>query len=208
MILFRYLPLVALLLIGVWYTSSYKGDFKSLWISPDREASELLNAGKVEEALSTYENQLSVGAIYFKRGEFKKALSVYETLGSKEAFYNRGNTLVMLGKYKEAIEAYELALEVDIEYKDAKDNMLLAKNRQALLDKAKAQGNKEGTGGKLRADKIVFDNKNNKGSSVKEHGKSKSNESGVAWLDRLETSPAKFLEAKFAYQLQTRKSKK
>ena len=205
---FRYLPLVTLLLIGVWYGSSYKGDFKSLWIKPDREASELLKAGKVKEALNTYENQLSVGAIYFEKGEFKKALSVYETLSSKEAFYNRGNTLVMLGKYKEAIEAYKLALEVDSGYKEAKDNMLLAKNRQALLDKAKSEGNKEGTGGKLGADKIVFDNKENKGSTVKENGKTKSNGGNIAWLDRLETSPAKFLEAKFAYQLQTQGSKK
>jgi len=208
MIFFRYLPLVTLLIIGIWYGSSYKGDFKSLWIKPDREASELLKAGKVEEALNTYENQLSVGAIDFKRGEFKKALHVYETLSSKEAFYNRGNTLVMLGKYKEAIEAYKLALEVDADYKEAKDNMLLAKNRQALLDKAKTKGNKEGTGGKLGADKIVFDNKDNKGASVKEQGKSKSNGGNVAWLDRLETSPAKFLEAKFAYQLEVKESKK
>jgi len=208
MILFRYLPLMTFLLISIWYGLYYKGDFKSLWIRPDREASELLKAGKAEEALKTYENQLSVGAIYFQKGEFKKALSVYETLGSKEAFYNRGNTFVMLGKYKEAIEAYKLALEVDAEYKDAKDNMLIAQQRQALLDEAKNKGNKKGTGGKLGADKIVFDNKNNKGASVKENGESKSNAGNAAWLDRLETSPAKFLEAKFAYQLQMKESKK
>lgn len=208
MIFFRYLPLITLLLIGVWYSAFYRGDFKSLWIKPDRVAAELLKAGKVDEALNTYENRLSVGAIYFHKAAFKKALRVYETLGSKEAFYNRGNTLVMLGKYKEAIEAYTLALEADPQYRDAKENRLLATTRQALLDKAKEKGNKEGTGGQLKADKIVFDNKDNKGSSVKEEAKSKSNSENVAWLDRLETSPAKFLEAKFAYQLQTKERKK
>ncbi|MEA1919561.1 MAG: tetratricopeptide repeat protein [Campylobacterota bacterium] len=208
MILFRYLPLISLVVIVLWYIFSYNGEFKNLWISPDREASEFLKKGKVEEALKTYENQLSIGAIYYQKGEFKKALSVYETLGSKEAFYNRGNTLMMLGKYNEAIEAYKLALEAEPNYKEAKENMLLAKNRQAILDGAKDEGNREGTGGKLGADKIVFDNKNNQGESIEENGAVNQNEAGVAWLDRLETSPAKFLEAKFSYQLQTQEKKK
>lgn len=208
MIFFRYLPIISIVLILLWYIFSYKGEFKNLWINPDREASILLKQGDIEEALDTYENKLSVGAIYFQQGEFKKALSVYESLGSKEAFYNRGNTLVMLGKYKEAIEAYKLALEVDPKYKEAKENMLLAKNRQAILDKAKDEGNKEGTGGKLRADKIVFDNKNNQGESIEDNGAVSKNEAGAAWLDRLETSPAKFLEAKFSYQLQTQEKTK
>lgn len=203
---FRYLPLLTLLLIAIWYGAFYKGDFTSLWIKPDREAAALLKAGKVEAALKRYENPLNIGAVYYKRGAFKKALSVYETLGSKEAFYNRGNTLVMLGKYKEAIKAYTLALEADPDYKEARENMRIAKQRQALLDRQKGKGDEKGTGGQLKADKIVFDNKNSKGASIEK--KSKSSEANAAWLDRLETSPAKFLVAKFAYQLQMKKSEK
>ena len=205
---FKYLPLLTLVLIGIWYFSSYGGTFKSLWISPDREAQELLKEAKEKEALRTFENQLSVGAIYYKRGEFKKALGVYETLGSKEAFYNRGNTLVMLGKYIDAIESYKLALEVDANFKDARENLNIAKARQALLDEAKKQGNKKGTDGKLRADKIVFDNKNNQGSDVKDTKQEVQSEGSATWLDRLETSPSKFLEAKFSYQLQHKEVKK
>lgn len=206
---FKYLPLLTLLFIGVWFISAYDGSFKSLWISADREAQELLKEGKEKEALSTYENQLSVGAIYYKKGEFKKALSIYETLGSKEAFYNRGNTLVMLGKYNDAIESYKLALEVDKDFKEASDNLLIAKARQAIIDAAKKEGNKVGTGGKLGANEILFDNKNNEGGDMSATESSAVKQEGtVAWLDRLETSPAKFLESKFAYQLQQKEVKK
>lgn len=206
MIFFRYLPLATLLLIVMWYSLWYKGDFASLWIKPDRAAAKLLKAGKVEAALKMFENPLCIGAIYYRRGAFKKALSVYETVGSREAFYNRGNTLVMLGKYTEAIAAYGLALEADPGYAEAKENMLIAKARQALLDKEKGKGDKEGTGGQLKADKIVFDNKPDKGESVKEQGKRQAG--SAAWLDRLETSPARFLAAKFAYQLQMKEREK
>ncbi len=41
-----------------------------------------------------------------------------------------------------------------------------------------------------------------------EQGGAAKQEGSVAWLDRLETSPAKFLETKFFYQLQTKKAKK
>ena len=94
---FSFLPILTLLSIIFWYFSFYSGSFKSLWMSGDREAQELVKSGQEEKAIQVYENQLSIGAIYYKKGEFKKALSIYETQGSKEAFYNRGNTLVMLG---------------------------------------------------------------------------------------------------------------
>ena len=206
---FKYLPLLTLLGIFVWYFTYYDGTFKRLWISADREAQQLLQENRVQEALNTYENQLSVGAIYYNRGKFKKALEVYDKLGTKEAFYNRGNTLVMLGKYKEAMESYKLALEADNNYTEARENLKIAQARQALLDAAKSKGNKEGTGGRLGADKIVFDNKQNEGEAVQQRGDGVSNAAGsVTWLDRLETSPAKFLEYKFAYQLQHKEGQK
>ncbi len=205
---FRYFPLLTLGLIFVWYFSFYTGTFQSLWMKPDSQAAKLLASGKEEEALKTFENKLSVGAIYYKRAEFKKALKIYETLGTKEAFYNRGNTLVMLGKYNKAIEAYKLALEVDAHFKEAKENMSVALARQALLDEAKKQGNKEGTGGQLSANEIRYDNKNNEGQSMQDFDNTGAKEGTATWLDRLETSPAKFLEAKFSYQLQSKGKEK
>ncbi len=199
---FILLPFLTALIIGLWYAFIFDKEPKRLWISADAEAQSLQKAGKLEKALSTYENKLSIASIYFQKGDFKKALDIYELISSKEAFYNRGNTLVMLGKYNDAIENYQLALQADGNYREAKENMAIALARQAELDKFKGSG--KGTGGKLAADKIVYDNKSKQGETIQEHGKKKEG-SNEQWLDRLETSPQGFLKAKFSYQYSQQK---
>ena len=199
---FILLPLITTILIALWYTVVFDSEYKRLWISADAEANALQKEGKVKEAIATYENRLSVGAIYFQKGDFKKALEIYEQTSSKEAFYNRGNALVMLGKYNDAVENYKLALQADASYIVAKENMAIAIARQAELDKYKGKG--KGTGGQLAADKIVYDNKSKKGETVQQHGKKKGG-SNQQWLDRLETSPQGFLRAKFSYQYHQQK---
>jgi len=192
---FLFLPLFVLIGIGIWYVSNYNKSFKRLWISADKEAQQLEVKGDVKKALALYENKLNVGAIYYKRGDFVKALEVYEETSTKEAFFNRGNALVMLGKYKEAIENYKLVLEIEPTNIKAQENMKIAQLRQAELDKFK--GTSAGTTN-IGADKIVYDNTSNKGDAYKEEGKKKGG--SQQWLDRLETSPGNFLRAKFSYQ--------
>jgi len=192
---FLLLPLLVLLAMSIWYITNYDKSFKRLWISADKEAQQLEAKGDVEKALLLYENKLNVGAIYYKRGDFAKALEVYEETSTKEAFFNRGNALVMLGKYKEAIENYKLVLEIEPTNIKAQDNMKIAQLRQAELDKFK--GTSAGTTN-IGADKIVYDNKSKKGDNYKQEGKKRGG--SQQWLDRLETSPGNFLRAKFSYQ--------
>ena len=200
---FLSLPLLVLIAITIWYFSSYDKSFKRLWISADKEAQQLEAKGEVDKALKVYENKLSIGAIYYRRGDFKKALAVYEESSTKEAFFNRGNTFVMLGKYNDAIENYKLVLEIEPSNIKAQENLKIAQIRQAELDKFKGtgEGNTE-----VGADKIVYDNKSNKGDNYREKGKSKAG--SQQWLDRLETSPRNFLRAKFSYQYYMQKKGK
>ena len=200
-IFFLLLPLLTALIIGLWYGLLFKGEYKRLWVSADREAGMLQKEGQLKEAMATYENRLFVGAIYFKQGDFKKALEIYEQTSSKEAFYNRGNALVMLGKYNDAVENYKLALQADATYIEAKENMAIAIARQAELDKYK--GTSAGTS-KVGADKIVYDNKSKKGDTIKQQ-RSQKGGPNQQWLDRLETSPRGFLKAKFSYQYHQQK---
>ena len=66
----------------------------------------------------------------------------------------------------------------------------------------------EGTGGMLGADDIVFTEGNNSPSAGEEQtegGKPMSDaEQRAVWLRRVQTRPADFLAAKFAYQVATR----
>jgi Ca-activated chloride channel family protein len=198
---FLVLPLLACVASLAYVYLVFDGEKKRLWISADKEAQVLEASGKKEQALKTYQDMLSVGNIYYREGEFKKALSFYERSSSKEAFYNRANALVMLGKYNEAVSNYELALKADPYYKQAKENMDIAKARQAELDKYKNNAQHMAD---ERADEIKYDNKGEKGVDYEDSAVNQ----GVinnTWLDRLETSPQKFLHAKFRYQYEEQK---
>ena len=192
---FIFLPLFTITIIGIWILFFYDNSLQRLFISADAQGEMLLKQGKEEEALKTFTNPLSIGAIYYKNGNFKKALEVYETLNSKEAFFNRGNALVMLGKYNDAIENYKLVLQIEPENIKAKENMALAKLRQEELDKSK---NTNQGASNIGADKVVYDNKSKNGDDYEDS--SSGSPSQEKWLDRLETSPSEFLRSKFLYQ--------
>ena len=66
----------------------------------------------------------------------------------------------MLGEYDAAIEAYELALKIDPDFKEAKENLIVAKARKILKE---PENDGEQGVGELGADEIVYDNKAGKG---------------------------------------------
>ena len=113
----------------------------------------------------------------------------------------------MLGEYEKAMQSYDRALFHRASWPPAVANREIARLRHE-----KMQGPKDDAGGKLGADEIVFDN-TAKGSSEEEiqvgEGESLSDEETQAlWLRRVQTKPADFLRAKFAFQHQEREAKK
>ena len=115
----------------------------------------------------------------------------------------------MIGKYESAIRSHDRALTLRPGWKAAITNREIARLRLEKLKKKGEAG--EGTGGKLGADEIVFDNTATSSSGEEEilvgEGEQLSDEATQAlWLRRVQTKPADFLRAKFAYQHQHQKS--
>jgi len=108
----------------------------------------------------------------------------------------------MRGKYADAIESYERALSSRPDWEAAQENRVIA---QARLDKlAPPEDDHGGTGGMLAADEIVFGDDRKGGTSqeieVGQGDQLSDEELRRLWLRRVETKPADFLRAKFAYQ--------
>ena len=108
----------------------------------------------------------------------------------------------MIGEYDSAIEAYTIALEIDPDFQEAKENLKVAKARKIL--KAPENDGEQGTG-ELGADKIVFDNVENKGVDDEQSAAQDQGTGNPNWLDKIETSPQEFLQNKFRYQYETEK---
>lgn len=176
-------------------------------LTPDQEAYRLYEAGKYEAAAVGFADPMWSGTALFRQGEFEQAAGVFAGYETPEAAFNQGNALVMLGKYDEAIARYDRSLELRPDWEPAANNREIAVIRAASL----VREGGDMTGGMLGADEIVFSDKKSPPSEETEEtdgGAPLSDEElRLIWLRQVQTKPADFLRAKFAYQQATRPAK-
>jgi len=207
----KYLTLIPLYLTLffslIWLLFFYDGSWNRLFITADQAGYKAYENRHYLEAARNFENIMFKGAAFYRAGEFKKAKAIYQNLSSKEGKYNLGNAFVMLGEYDSAIEAYELVLKIDPAFKEAKDNLVVAKARKILKE---PENDGEQGVGELGADEIVYDNKESKGVDDDTSAEQEAGSGNPNWLDRLQTGPKDFLKNKFRYQyeMQGRKDAK
>ncbi len=170
------------------------------WWTPDQEGQRLMKRGAFAQAAEAFRDPVWQGVAWFRAGEFERAEQAFARVATAEAEFNRGNCLVMLGEYEAAIARYDRALEERIGWEDALANRDIAVARAKVLEQ---KGGEMGDQ-KLGADEIVFDKKESSGGqdTELESGENLSDSAMQAlWLRRVQTKPAAFLKAKFAYQL-------
>ena len=171
-----------------------------LWLTPDQQGQRAMNRGAYQAAAETFRDPVWRGVAWFRAGEFEKAELAFARGATPEAEFNRGNCLIMQGKYEQAVARFDRALELRPDWEDAQVNRRVAMARARLLER---------TGGdmgdqKLGADEVVFDrNKPPGGQETETESDQPISESAMQalWLRGVQTKPADFLKAKFAYQL-------
>ncbi len=170
-----------------------------LWATPDQQGQRLTDRGEFERAAAAFRDPMRQGVAWFRATEFEKAEQAFARVATAEAEFNRGNCLVMLGQYEAAVARYDRALELRAGWGDAETNRAIA------VARAKRRQREGGDMGdqKLGADDISFDKKEGSGGQDTEvaAGDALSDQAMQAlWLRRVQTKPAEFLRAKFAYQ--------
>ena len=183
-------PLLALLVSISW---------AGLWLTPDQEGMYYLDNGEYTQAAEAFADLHWQGVAWYRAGEFKKAAQAFSRIDSAEGNFNRGNAHLMQGQYEQAIASYDQALQKRPDWQEA------IENRDLALARAKAIDLEGGTmtEGMLGADKIVFGGeKGGEGEAVETDGGDalSDREIQALWLNRVQTRPADFLKAKFAYQ--------
>jgi len=174
-----------------------------LWFTPDQQGRRDYERGQYAEAAQAFQDPLWRGIAWYRAGEFEKAAASFALRDSAEAHYNQGNARLMLGKYDDAIAGYDRALATRPDWMEALENRELAAARARMVEQ---------TGGDMGdqligADEIVFDSKaKSTGQDTEVSGSDalSSQEIQALWLRRVQTHPADFLKAKFAYQQASR----
>jgi Ca-activated chloride channel family protein len=174
-----------------------------LWFTPDQQGRRFFERGKFAEAAKTFHDPLWQGVAWYRAGDFKQAAAAFSRRETPEAYFNKGDALLMTGSYDAAIEAYTQALDKRPGWKEAKENRDLANARKKLTaDQGGDLGDQ-----RVGADKVVFDQtkENPQGQETEVAGdKAMSTEAMQSlWLRKVTTKPADFLRSKFAYQYQT-----
>jgi Ca-activated chloride channel homolog len=169
-------------------------------LTPDQQAYRFYERGEYARAAAEFTDPAWRGVALFQSGDFKKAAGVFAGFDTAESTFNHGNALLMQGLYDQAAERYARALELRPAWEDATINHEIALARAAML---RQQGG-DGTGGMLEADEFVFTKGKSPpsaGDEQTEGGQEKSEaELRAVWLRQVQTKPADFLAAKFAYQ--------
>jgi Ca-activated chloride channel family protein len=198
-------PLIRVGLLSlILMISGCVGDWNDLWLTSDQQAQRMADSGDHAAAAQLFSNPMRSGTQWYRAGEFERAAAEFGRLEAADAYFNRGNALVFQGKYEDAIQVYERALQMQPNWPEAEENRQLAQVRKARLERPEDDAG--GTGGMLEADEIVFDlnssSKPGQGEqTVDEGGGLRDDQLREMWLRRVETRPADFLAARFAYQL-------
>lgn len=189
---------VAVLLSAVFVSSHHL----EWWFTPDQQGDYFLKHQRYQDAAKVYQDPLRQGIALYKAGQFKEAASTFLRVTGPEGAYNRGNALLLAGKYQDAIDSYRKALTQRPDWKDAEENLAIALVRKKRLETTGG----DMTGGQIKPDDFTFDkNKNPSGEKTTEiAGGEPMSDSDLraVWLRQVQTKPADFLRAKFAYQLQ------
>ena len=174
-----------------------------LWFTPDQQGRRKYERGKYAAAAQAFHDPLWRGIAWYRAGEFEKAATSFALRDTAEAHYNQGNARLMLGKYDDAIACYDRALATRPDWKEALENRELAVARAKMVEQKGGDMGDQLIG----ADEIVFDSKaKSTGQDTEITGSDalSSQEIQALWLRRVQTHPADFLKAKFAYQQASR----
>ncbi len=173
------------------------------FLTPDQQGRLWLERGEPLRAARSFEDRLWKGLAYYEAEDMASAASALAVLDTARGEFQYGNALARQERLPEAISAYRRALVLQPEFPEAAFNLDWV---QSLLElDQKEYEDAGGTGGKLEADKIVFDEKGAKGKGEMTSEEARAQGLSEAqlremWMRRVQTTPADFLRLKFSYQ--------
>lgn len=173
-----------------------------LWLTPDQQGRRAFDRGDYETAADRFADPMWKGLALYRAGHLRAAADAWSVVESPQANYNRGNALARLGEYRLAVAAYDQALAAQPDLADARVNRELvvrAMRKPAPKDEERVEAPN------LPPDKVVFDDKGEKGTRGRVQMPTQRELVTDAWLKSVQASPGDFLRMRFAIDVEPRR---
>jgi Ca-activated chloride channel family protein len=116
------------------------------WLqNDDQKALKAYQQGEFAQASEALSAELK-GAALYKQGQFQQAVDVLKHSESALGQYNLGNALAKLNQFDDAISAYRNALELNPNFKEAKDNKALSEQLKQQQSEQQQNGQEQKDG--------------------------------------------------------------
>lgn len=116
---------------------AYAGQWDDLWLTPDQQATSLLEQDQPGAAAEQFENRQWQAAAAYRDNDYATTVASLEGIETSDAWYNKGNAHAMAGDYQAAMEDYEKSLALNSDNDDARYN--LEQVRKALEQQQQEQ---------------------------------------------------------------------
>jgi len=173
------------------------GSFIDLWLTPDQQGRRLFEVVEYEAAAERFEDLRWRANAQYRAGDYAEAAGTWSRIGDAEGFFNRGNAHMRAFEYRRAIGAYELAVAEAPGWREAEENLVLARYTLEYIERSREQsdtGEERGIG----ADDVVYDNTGERGAETEVTRESAVEaESAEKWMRSVDTKTADFLRSRF-----------
>lgn len=191
----------ALALAAIVFLSVRANGPMDIWFTPDQQGRLAVENKNWAAAVELFEDPMWSGIAAYSGGKYPVAADSFGRIPSAVGFYNRGNAFMKAFDYGKAISAYEQAVADSPDWKEAADNLELAKYTLQYIEDTR-EASDTGDESELGADGYKFDNTEDRGEEM-----TITNESTMdlaaeeKWMRSVDTETRDFLRSRFELEI-------
>ena len=152
-----------------------------------------------DRAAELFVDPLWRGYALYRDGQYEAAIEVLGRVDTAQSAFIQGMAQIKSRGYRDGVRAFETALDRDPDYPDAAENLAVAREIVAYIERVQQQSDT----GQDDEDDVVFDNKDNRGAETPMEVPQEGGEGLMTteqWMTTVNTRTGDFLRQRFAIE--------
>jgi Ca-activated chloride channel family protein len=193
---------LVVLVIALPTPNAHADGLAGLFFTPDQQGRLAFERNEFQRAADIFEDPLWRGYALYRDGQYTAAVAVLDRVETAQAAFIQGMAHMKSRGYRDGVRAFQAALARDPDYPGAADNLVVAEQIVAYVERLRDQSD-TGEDRGIGADDVVFDNEANRGTEtqieVQEDGGSQML-TAEQWMRMVDTRTGDFLKSRFALE--------